>query len=65
MRVTLDQMNGPLSGSVTGTELHFESDTSKVEVGYWCGLVLLKMSWLDLVGLEMNSKSTPKPSASF
>lgn len=23
---------------------HFHSDTSKVEVGYWYGLVLLKMS---------------------
>jgi len=40
MRVTLD---GP-DGSVTGTELHFDSDASKVEVGYWYGLVLLKMS---------------------
>ena len=32
LRVTLDGPDGP----VTGTELHFHSDTSKVEVGYWC-----------------------------
>lgn len=28
-----DQMDGPLAGSVMGTELHFDSDASKVEVG--------------------------------
>ena len=39
-----DQMDGPVAGSVTGTELHFDSEASKVEVGYWYRLVLLKMS---------------------
>ena len=58
-------MDGHVAGSVTGTELHLESDASKVEVGYWYGLVLLKISWLDLFELKMDSKSTPKPSASF
>ena len=45
-------MEGPMAESVTGTQLHFESDASKVEVGYWYGLVLLKMSWLDLFRVE-------------
>ena len=55
-----------VAGSVMGTEVHFESDARcKVVVGYWYGLALLKMSWLDLFGLEMASKSTPKPTASF
>lgn len=40
----MDQMDGPVVGSVTDTELHFDSDASKVEVGYWYGQVLLKMS---------------------
>jgi len=59
------QMDGPVVGSVTGTELYFKSGASKVEVGYRYGLILLKMSWLDLFGLKMDSKSTPKPTASF
>ncbi len=29
----MDQTDGPLTGSVIGTELHFDSDASKVEVG--------------------------------
>ena len=57
------QTDGPVAGSVMGTELHFDSDASKVEVGYWYGLVFLKMSYLDLFGLKMASKSTPKPTA--
>lgn len=66
MRVTLDGPDGWAHGWISNwTELHFESDASKVEVGYWYGLVLLKMSWLDLFGLKMGSKSTPKPTASF
>ena len=40
----MDQVVGPMAGSVKGTELHFASDTRKVEVGYWYGLVLLKVS---------------------
>ncbi|CAB1451798.1 unnamed protein product [Pleuronectes platessa] len=28
-------MDGPVAGSVTRTELHFDSDASKVEMGYW------------------------------
>ena len=39
-----DQMDGPVAGSVTGTELYFNSDASKLEMGYWYGQVLLKMS---------------------
>ena len=50
------------SSPVTSTELDFESDASKVEVGYLYGLVLLKMNWLDL----FNSKATAKlTTASF
>ena len=30
----MDQMDGPVAGSVAGTELHFDLDASKVEVGY-------------------------------
>ena len=37
-------MDGPVAGSVTDKMLHFDTDAGKVEVGYWCGLVLLKMS---------------------
>lgn len=38
-------MDGPVAASVTGTELHFDSDASKVEVGFFYRLVLLKMSY--------------------
>lgn len=38
----MDQMDGPVARTVMGTEL--ESDASKVEAGYWYGLVLLRMS---------------------
>lgn len=31
-------------GSATDAELRFDSDTSKVKVGYWYGKVVLKMS---------------------
>lgn len=31
----MDQIDGPVAGSVMGAELHFKSDTSKVEVGCW------------------------------
>ncbi len=34
----MDQKDGPVAGSVMGAELHFESDASNVEVGYWYGL---------------------------
>lgn len=34
-------LEGP-GGSVMGTELHFDSDPSKVEGVYWYGLVLIK-----------------------
>ncbi|CAB1438796.1 unnamed protein product [Pleuronectes platessa] len=27
-------MDGPVAGSVTGTQVHFDSDASRVEVGY-------------------------------
>ena len=36
--------DGSLAGSVTGTELHFDSDASEVEVGHSHGRVLLKIS---------------------
>lgn len=49
----MDEMDGTVAGSVTDTELHFDSDASMVEVEYWYGLVLLKMSWLDLFGSKM------------
>lgn len=62
MRVSLD---GPVAGSVKGRELHSDSDASKVEVGYWYGLVSSKMSLWDLFGLRMESSSTPSPTASF
>ncbi|CAJ0962313.1 unnamed protein product [Ranitomeya imitator] len=41
MRVALD---GPEAGSVKGRALHSDLDTSKVEVGYWYGLVSSKMN---------------------
>lgn len=44
---------GPVAGSVIDTGPHFDSDASNVDVGYWYGLVLLKMSWLDLFGSKM------------
>lgn len=44
MRVSLDGPDGWASVSVMGTELHVDSDDSKVEVGHWYGLLLLKMS---------------------
>ncbi|KAG5277640.1 hypothetical protein AALO_G00089700 [Alosa alosa] len=34
----MDKTDGPVAGSLMGTELHFESDASKVEVGYWAAL---------------------------
>ena len=40
----MDQMDGPLVGSVTDTELHLDSGASKVEVGSWYEQVLLKKS---------------------
>lgn len=46
-------MDGPAFGSVTDTELHFDSEARKVKAGYWCGLVLF-----DLFG----SKMEPRPS---
>lgn len=53
-----DQMDGLI-------ELHFESDATKVEVGHWYGLLLLRMSLLDIFGLNLDLKSTPKPAARF
>lgn len=50
-------MDGPVAGSVTGTELHVNSDASKV--GYLYGLVLLKMSWMDLFELKMAQTQLP------
>ncbi|CAJ0958009.1 unnamed protein product [Ranitomeya imitator] len=35
-------MDGPEAGSVKGRELHSDSDASKVEVGYWYGLRIIK-----------------------
>lgn len=46
-------------------ELHFESDATKVEVGHWYGLLLLRMGLLDIFGLNFDLKSTPKPAARF
>lgn len=43
-----------------GTILRLET-----EVGFCCAQVSLKMSFLDLFGLRMDFKSTPRPSASF
>lgn len=39
-----DQMDGLLAVSVKGTELNFDSDASKVDVGCWYGPVFLKIS---------------------
>lgn len=39
-------MDGPLAGSVTDTELHFDSDASKVaevEVWYWYVTLITEM----------------------
>lgn len=65
-------MDGPVGGSVMGTELHFTSDTRKEKPGYSDGLVLLKMSYVDLLvedGLKINSQTYcqwyRKKSASF
>lgn len=62
MRVSLD---GPVAGLVKGRELQSDSDASKVEVGYWYGLVSSKMSLWGLSELRMESSSTPSPTASF
>lgn len=43
-----------MAGSLMDTELHFQSDVSKVEVGHGHRLLLLKMSELDLVRSEMD-----------
>ncbi|TWW67430.1 Adenylate cyclase type 2 [Takifugu flavidus] len=59
------KMDGPMAGLVKGRELQSDSDASKVEVGYWYGLVSSKMSLWGLFGLRMESSSTPSPTASF
>ena len=62
----MGQMDGPVAGSIEGSkELQSASDTSKVEVGYWYGLVSSKMSVWVLFGLRMDTSSTPSPTASF
>lgn len=42
MRGTVDGPDGRARGWISNG--HLDSDTSKVEVGLWYGLVLLKMS---------------------
>ena len=39
----MDQMDGPMAGSVMDTGHNFESGASKVEEGYWYGLLSLRM----------------------
>lgn len=51
------------AGLVTGAALGVRA--SKVGLGFWYGLVLLKISWLDLFRLERSSKSTFKASTGF
>lgn len=53
MRATLD---GPVGGSVRGTDLHFDSDSSKVKVGYWYELLKMlgpqHLRWMKTVHLS-------------
>lgn len=54
-------MDGPVAGSVTGTELHFDSEARKVEVGVlvWGGIINEELVGPFQVedGLKLNSQT--------
>lgn len=56
-------MDGPVGGSITGTELHFKSATRKVVVVLWAGII--KYELIGPFQVEDRLKITPKPTASF
>lgn len=45
MRVTLGWPDGPVDATVTDAELNFESEASKVMLGYFYGLEFLNIAF--------------------
>lgn len=60
----MEQMDGPVAGSLMNAGHDFKSGTGNVEEG-WYGLWSLRKSYLDLGRVKMDSKSTPKPTSSL